>query len=44
VRVGWMETVAGYITTLFPRLTDLYWRIVLPISGYREMAIKHRTE
>ena len=44
VRVGWLETLGGYVNALCPRLIDLYWSLVMPRSRFREVATQHRTE
>jgi short-subunit dehydrogenase len=37
VNVGWLETLGGWVSKLFPTLADLYWKTMLP-NGFDEAA------
>ncbi|HEC22598.1 MAG TPA: SDR family NAD(P)-dependent oxidoreductase [Chloroflexi bacterium] len=43
VNIGLLETVGGWGSALFPRITDLFWRIVPP-PDFAEKAAQQRTE
>lgn len=44
VKVGALETIGAFASTLTPRLADLYWRVVVPRGRFHEAAQKQYSE
>jgi NAD(P)-dependent dehydrogenase (short-subunit alcohol dehydrogenase family) len=43
VNVGWLETLGGWASKLFPALADFYWRVLLP-NDFEEAALRQRSD
>ncbi len=43
IKIGWLETLAGYVNALAPKVIDLYWRVLMP-QDFPEAAARQRTE
>lgn len=44
VKLGALETLGAFASTVTPRLADLYWRVIVPIGRFHEAAQKQYSE